>query len=106
MTFQKMIKEYDYKGKVVYTAGVQQAMEEDKFGFGKDVLSAVMRFNNLDFGELCEEDNFANMLAIKSGLESDRVVARYNTCEDPIYIIAEKYSENEVVVTILFTHEY
>lgn len=94
-----------YRTKIAYTNGIRCTIKENP-NFGNDVIDALLRFMEDDFGDLCEEDIQANKLAIASGLEDDRVVARYNTCKDPIYIIAEKYSENEVVVTILFTHEY
>lgn len=68
-------------------------------GFREDVLHAWERFIAHDWGELCIEDKFLNNEALKT---NDRIVAYYETCYKPIYIIKDAYSD---VTTILFTDE-
>lgn len=67
--------------------------------FRADVLYSWQRFEAHDWGELCTEDKILNDEALE---KNDRIVAYYETCYKPIYIIKDAYSD---VTTILFSDE-
>lgn len=68
--------------------------------FKADVFQAWQRFEAHDWGELSADDWQLNDEALDT---NERIVAYYETCYKPIYIIKDAYSE---VTTILFTDEY
>lgn len=68
--------------------------------FREDVLRAWERFKVHDWGELSAADWQLNDEALDT---NERIVAYYETCYKPIYIIKDAYSD---VTTILFTDEY
>ena len=86
-------------GTVVMTCGINAALEKS-FKFFNDVMIAFNRYQNCDWGELCEEDKAINEDALKYG---NRLFAKYETSEGPIYIITEW---DRSVTTILFPDEY
>ena len=91
-------------GKVVCTATLNNAMSENK-QFASEVMSALQKYCNKDWGDLCEEDKAMNDYAMKH--DNCRIVARYNHMNDvnDIYIMA--WRENgKVQVEILFCSEY
>lgn len=80
----------------------------DNEQFAKEILKALERHFNNDFGDLVEEDIEANMRGVESDLEEDRVLSKYSTCEGDIYIITELYQAEgfDIVTNILFCDEY
>ncbi len=89
-----------FLGKLVMTRGINNCIADDG-NFAKEVLKALSRYKNHDWGKLCEEDKQMNDEAIKNG--NDRVLAAYETSQGKIYIITE-YDRS--YTTILFSHEY
>jgi hypothetical protein len=87
------------KGTVVMTRGVSDTMEGN-FKFFNEVIIALDRYSNCDWGDLCGEDKQANEYALKHDL---RLLGKYSTSEGPIYIITEW---DRSVTTILFPDEY
>ena len=86
-------------GTVVMTRGISDTME-DNLKFFRDVATAFGRYENCDWGDLCEEDKALNEDALKYG---NRLFAKYDTSEGHIYIITEW---DRSVTTILFPEEY
>ncbi len=81
------------------TNGVMQAMLTDG-EFSKQVGKCIERFSQRDWGDLCEDDKRMNDNA---NILKDRIVAKYETKLDPIYIITEW---DKSATTVLFTKEY
>lgn len=89
-----------FLGKLVMTRGINDCIADDKT-FTKEVLKALLRYKNHDWGNMCEEDKQMNDNAIKNS--NDRVFAAYKTSKGKIYIITECDRHH---TTILFPHEY
>lgn len=87
-------------GQTVMTRGIAQTMNEN-IGFGKEVRKAFDRYISGDWGELCQEDQEMNDIAVKKN--NNRIFAKYETSVDPIYIITE-YDRS--YTTVLFCNEY
>ena len=87
------------RGTTVMTCGIDNAMQGN-FKFFCEVMDALKRYSNCDWGELCAEDKAANEDALKNGY---RLLGKYDTSEGPIYIITEW---DRSVTTILFPDEY
>ena len=86
-------------GEVYITRGVYEAICESLI-FGLEVVEAFVRYQNLDWGDLCKEDIELNERALADG---ERILALYATTRGQIYIITEW---DRSVTTILFTEEY
>lgn len=87
--------------KFVVTSGLAAAMERDP-ATNSAVLDALRRFVAHEWGDVPQEDAEANDrdLAESCG----RVLARYKTPSDDIYIIC--YPGTDEPATILFCREY
>ena len=118
--------EATYKGVIMKVEGLKTMKEEftvitrglndaiaDNEKLAKEVLAAYSRFKAGDWGDTCEEDKPLNDAALAGN--GDRIVAKYNTCVAPIFIINsdEPYDTAEdgsVIVkrgtTLLFCDEY
>ena len=79
-------------GKVVCTATINNIMSENK-QFVNEVMSALQRYCNRDWGDLCEEDKEINENALQYP-DDLYLLASYKTCKGKIYIITERISEN------------
>ena len=92
-------------GKVVCTATLNNIMSENK-QFANEVMSALQRYCNKDWGDLCEEDKQINDDALQYP-EDLYLLAAYKTCKGKIYIITERISENagDNATTICFPDE-
>ena len=92
-------------GKVVCTATVNNAMMENK-RFAKDILSAMERYCNKDWGDLDAEDKQINDDALNYP-EDLYLLAAYKTCKGKIYIITNRISETagDNATTICFSSE-
>lgn len=87
-------------GKVMQTQGIYfKCYENEKFK--DEVQTAFCRYIKCDWGELDEHDKAMNDEAIE--FNNNRILAKYETSIDPIYIITE-YDRS--VTTILFCDEY
>lgn len=86
-------------GDIYMTNGICNAALNNK-AFFNEVLSALGRYTNKDWGDLCEEDKQINEDAL---LHGDRILARYETSKGPIYIITEW---DRSKTTVLFIDEY
>ena len=93
----------------VITRGLNDAIADNE-KLAKDVYR---RFKAGDWGDTCEEDKPLNDAALAGN--GDRIVAKYNTCVAPIFIINsdEPYDTAEdgsVIVkrgtTLMFCDEY
>ena len=77
---------------------------EESDDFKAEVIIAIGRFFNNDWGDICDEDKVSNNESIPY---CEMVVASYETSEGEIFIIGEsdngKYYDR---VTILFPDEY
>lgn len=87
-------------GQVVMTCGVDNEIQRSK-EFADFVAKSFIRHCSGDWGELCEEDNQLNELALKNG--DDRLFSRYENGDKSIYIITEW---DRSYTTILFPNEY
>ena len=92
-------------GKVVCTATLNNAMSENK-QFASEVMSALQKYCNKDWGDLCEEDKQINDDALQYP-DDLYLLATYKTCKGKIYIITERISENagDNATTICFPDE-
>ena len=99
------ISKYFNLGKVVCTATLNNAMSENK-QFASEVMSALQKYCNKDWGDLCEEDKQINDDALQYP-EDLYLLAAYKTCKGKIYIITERISENagDNATTLCFSDE-
>lgn len=51
----------------------------------KEVVEAFNKFHAGNWGDTCAEDSALNDEALENGV--DRIIAKYNTCTKPIFII-------------------
>lgn len=96
---------YFNMGKVVCTATINNIMSENK-QFAREVISALQRYSNKDWGDLCKEDKQMNEDALQYP-DDLYLLAAYKTCKGKIYIITERISENagDNATTVCFTDE-
>ena len=92
-------------GKVVCTVTVNNEMMENK-QFASEVISALQRYCNKDWGDLCEEDKQINEDALQYP-DDLYILAAYKTCRGKIYIITNRISEKagDNATTICFPDE-
>ena len=92
-------------GKVVCTATLNNIMSENK-QFANEVMSALQRYCNKDWEDLCEEDKQTNEDALQYP-DDLYLLASYNNCKGKIYIITERMSENagDNATTLCFPDE-
>lgn len=92
-------------GKVVCTATLNNAMSENK-QFASEVMSALQKYCNKDWGDLCEEDKQINEDALQYP-DDLYLLAAYKTCKGKIYIITNRISENagDNATTLCFPDE-
>lgn len=92
-------------GKVVCTATLNNAMSENK-QFASEVMSALQKYCNKDWGDLCVEDKQTNEDALQYP-DDLYLLAAYQTCKGKIYIITERISENagDNATTLCFSDE-
>lgn len=92
-------------GKVVCTATLNNIMSENK-QFANEIMSALQRYCNKDWGDLCEEDKQTNEDALQYP-DDLYLLATYKTCKGKIYIITERISENagDNATTLCFPDE-
>ena len=92
-------------GKVVCTATLNNAMSENK-QFASEVMSALQKYCNKDWGDLCVEDKPTNEDALQYP-DDLYLLADYQTCKGKIYIITERISENagDNATTLCFSDE-
>lgn len=102
-----MIEEF-----TVITRGLNDAIADNE-QLAKEVMNAYKLFKSGNWGDTCEEDKPLNDAALAGN--GDRIVAKYNTCVAPIFIINsdEPYdtAEDGSVITkrgttLLFCDEY
>ena len=86
-------------GNLYQTRGIAEAIEESPQLF-IEIIDAYARYINGDYGDLCIEDIELNEEAIANG---GRILAKYETSVDDIYIITEA---DRSATTILFYDEY
>ena len=86
-------------GRLVTTSTVHDLMQENE-QFHIDVSTSLSRYISNDWGDLCDEDKQMNNDALTY---EDRILGKYHTCVDDIYIITEW---DRSATTILFTNEY
>ena len=92
-------------GKVVCTATLNNIMSENK-QFASEVMSALQRYCNKDWGDLCKEDKQTNEDALQYP-DDLYLLAAYKTCKGKINIITERISENagDNATTLCFPDE-
>lgn len=92
-------------GKVVCTATVNNEMMENK-QFAREILSAMERYCNKDWGDLDAEDKQINDDALNYP-EDLYLLAAYKTCKGKIYVITNRISETagDNATTICFPNE-
>lgn len=92
-------------GKVVCTATINNLMSENK-QFAREILSAMERYCNKDWGDLDAEDKQINDDALNYP-EDLYLLAAYKTCKGKIYIITNRISEmaGDNATTICFPDE-
>ena len=89
-------------GQLLMTRGVNDKVADDS-KFARFVMDSLKRHVNCDWGDMCQEDNQENNLALREG--DLRIFSAYNnTGELPkIWIITEADRSS---TTILFPDEY
>ena len=92
-------------GKVVCTATLNNVMMENK-QFAREVVSAMERYCNKDWGDLDAEDKQTNEDALQYP-DDLYLLGAYMTCKGKIYIITNRASENpgDNVTTVCFPSE-
>ncbi|MDI9476658.1 MAG: hypothetical protein QM295_07465 [Bacillota bacterium] len=86
-------------GQIVATRGIADEMEQSA-AFSIEIAIAFNRYQNYDWGDLCEEDRLLNDEALQTG---ERILAAYSTSKGKVWIITEW---DRSVTTILFPSEY
>ncbi|MGK0315887.1 MAG: hypothetical protein ACI86M_002119 [Saprospiraceae bacterium] len=92
-------------GQVVATSAIQSLMTSD-LSFHTFIYTSLMRHEEADWGEVCEEDHQSNELALITGR---RIFSVYQCSEshsvhgDRIYIITEA---DRSATTVLWPREY
>ena len=96
---------YFNMGKVVCTATLHNAMSENS-RFAKEVIMAINRYSNKDWGELTEDDQQVNEDALQYP-DDLYLLGAYKTCKGKIYIITNRISENagDNATTVCFPDE-
>jgi hypothetical protein len=92
-------------GQVVATSAIQSLMTSD-LSFHTFVYTSLMRHEEGDWGEVCEEDYESNELALVSGRRLFSVyqcTQSHSVHGDRIYIITEAHRS---VTTVLWPREY
>ena len=87
-------------GQVVQTRGIADACEKSD-EFTLEIHKAFQRYISGDWGDLGDEDKALNDSAVENN--DDRILAKYEIGERPIYIITEW---DRSATTILFCDEY
>ncbi len=91
------------KADVYMTHGVSCAAAMD-YGFNMEILQALARFRNKDWGITPDDDKYLNDKALKY---KDRVLASYKTSEGKIWINAESEDGKDYTeIIIMFPDEY
>ena len=92
-------------GKVVCTATLNNAMSENK-QFAREVVSAMERYCNKDWGDLDAEDKQTNEDALQYP-DDLYLLGAYQTCKGKIWIITNRISEvaGDNATTVLFPAE-
>lgn len=96
---------YFNMGKVVCTATLHNAMSENS-RFAKEIIMAINRYSNKDWGELTEDDQQVNEDALQYP-DDLYLLGAYRTCKGKIYIITNRISEKAGIntTTICFSDE-
>ena len=92
-------------GKVVCTATLNNAMSENK-QFANEVMSALHRYSNKDWGNLDAEYKQTNEDALNYP-DDLYLLGAYKTCKGKIYIITNRISEKagDNATTVCFPDE-
>lgn len=92
-------------GKVVATIGVNNTIKENA-QFAREIISALQRYVNKDWGDLDEEDKQTNEDALQYP-DDLYLLGAYKTCKGKIYIITNRISETagDNATTICFPDE-
>lgn len=93
-------------GRVVMTAGVDQMLKQNEELIDFVYSSVFRRFQNADWGEMCEEDERENDLALEFGyrlLGSYVLPKKFRKDYEKIWVITEW---DRSVTTILLPEEY
>ena len=92
-------------GKVVCTATINNIMSENK-QFVNEVMTALQKYCQKDWGDLCEEDKEINENALQYP-DDLYLLAAYKTCKGKIWIITNRISENagDNATTVCFPDE-
>lgn len=92
-------------GKVVCTATINNIMSENK-QFVNEVMSALQKYCNKDWGDICEEDALINERALEYP-DDLYLLGAYRTSYGKIWIITERISEiqGDNGTTVLFPSE-
>ena len=86
-------------GNIYATRGIADAMDQSP-KFAAEVRQAFGRYQQGDWGDVCEEDRAQNDEAARNG---ERVLASYQTSGGKIWIITEW---DRSATTILYPDEY
>lgn len=87
-------------GQVVVTRGINNEIADNE-KFAKEIHTALSKYINCNWGDTHPEDAKMNDEAVEHN--NDRIVAKYHTSVQPIFIITE-YDRS--ATTVLFTDEY
>jgi len=87
-------------GQTVMTRTIADVIEQDP-AFHIEIINAMQRYVNGDWGELCADDSIMNDKAVIS--KNDRILAAYQTTHGKIWIITEW---DRSFTTVLFPNDY
>lgn len=71
--------------------------------FHSELLNAMLRYINDDWGDLCEDDKAMNKEASENG---GRILAAYSTSRGKIYIITDDVKSINPTTNVLYANEY
>lgn len=87
------------------TKSINERMNKNNL-LKEQISSYIGKFLQEDWGEICKEDCEVNNKALRKG---DRIIAKYNSVDGDIFIIADTVLNNKKKyehATILFADEY
>lgn len=87
----------------IYMTNSLMADTQTDATFAREVIYAVLKYREDDWGDLTEDDIYLNAMAKKYG---GRILAAYNTSRGRIYIITDDTKAKKPVTTVLYASEY
>ena len=88
-------------GEEVMTQGIANMLND--WSVCDELLNAINRYKNGDWGDLCEDDKALNDEAVQTN--NGRILASYKTSKGKVWIITD-FCPPQNITTILLPEEY